>query len=328
MSQKVVFWLAPNEILIPADQVPGAIAETFYPPVTRDSALNDPNAVERLKAEREHSQKLSEQYPNLPDDYKFSVGDLSSYLAGLSLEIEVRHGSPTSIEAAEYTIGWYDATLSAAMWFGLISVGSQEAAMLLCQFNPLDDRSTPQEDTTSETGPEDFKRLLRVFEDVANGDSQPRTLSQWLTIARDKHLRYHSWIDDYAKAVLLTTSTNEATPKGSAVSSALGKKTLTPRAVTKREILSVPWPMPPDAPPLENILSELPKWVQSAYKKVGRPGKGAEGSHLWNPAQLAVCLAVTTPHKRWACKKTALTNFLRGNFSDHLEEWNGSAEHI
>lgn len=207
MSQKVVFWLAPNEILIPADQVPGAIAETFYPPVTRDSALNDPNAVERLKAEREHSQKLSEQYPNLPDDYKFSVGDLSSYLAGLSLEIEVRHGSPTSIEAAEHTIGWYDATLSAAMWFGLISVGSQEAAMLLCRFNPQDNKCDPLTDSTDETSPDDYKRLLRVLEDVANAESQPRSLIQWLAVAKDKGLKYHSWIDNYANALLLTATT-------------------------------------------------------------------------------------------------------------------------
>ena len=207
--RKILFWLAPNEILIPADQVAGTIAETLYPPLLRDGTSNDRNAVERLKAEREHSQKLSEKHPNLPDGYKFSVADLSDYLEGLSLEIDVRHRSPTSVGAAQGTIGWFDATLGAAIWFNLHAVKPQEVAMLLCGFNPHDNKCDPLADSTDETSPDDYKRLLRVLEDISDAGSQPRTLLQWLAIARDKGLKYHSWIDEYENAVALVREGNE-----------------------------------------------------------------------------------------------------------------------
>ena len=95
----------------------------------------------------------------------------------------------------------------------------------------------------------------------------------------------------------------------------------TPRGVTKREILSVDWPMPRNAPPLKNILDEIPKWVDSACIKIGRPGKGVNGSHLWNPALLALCLGEATPHKRWTVVRGELTNFIRLNFPDYFEQW-------
>ena len=95
------------------------------------------------------------------------------------------------------------------MWFDLHGVKPREAAMLLCQFNPHDDRCDPLEVFNPETGPDDYKQLLRVFEDVANAGSQPRTLMQWLAIARDKGLEYHSWIDEYVNAAMLVQKDGE-----------------------------------------------------------------------------------------------------------------------
>lgn len=100
----------------------------------------------------------------------------------------------------EHLTGWYDATLDADMWFGLASLTSREAAMLLCQLNPHDDNCDPATRTTDETGPEDFKRLLRVFEDLEKAESKARALPQWLAVAHDKRLKCHSWIDAYALA--------------------------------------------------------------------------------------------------------------------------------
>jgi hypothetical protein len=91
--------------------------------------------------------------------------------------------------------------------------------------------------------------------------------------------------------------------------------------VTKAEILCVEWPMPASAPPLKNVLCDIPKWVDAACTKVGRPGKGAGGSHLWNPAMLACCLATKTPQKQWGVGKGVLTRFLRTNFAEYLEQW-------
>ena len=101
-----------------------------------------------------------------------------------------------------------------------------------------------------------------------------------------------------------------------------------PPSFTKQEILAVDWPMPRGAPTLENILNERPKWVSNACILVGKPGGGAGGSHLWKPAVLAACLATTTPQKRWHCNKTALTNFLRLNFSDSIPQWESFAENL
>ena len=97
--------------------------------------------------------------------------------------------------------------------------------------------------------------------------------------------------------------------------------------VTKSEILSVDWPMPTGAPRLADILDRIPKWVEPACQRVGRVGKGREGSHLWNPAMLCVCLATVTPHKRWICVTSALTKFLgSGPFSEYLSDWEAKAE--
>lgn len=100
------------------------------------------------------------------------------------------------------------------------------------------------------------------------------------------------------------------------------------RGVTKQEILSVTWPTASGAPPLENILKNIPKWAEEACTKVGRRGKGAGGSHLWNPAVLAVCLATTSPQKGWKVSKTALDRIIRSNFEDYLSEWEKASEHL
>ena len=98
--RKILFWLAQNEILIPADQVPGAIADTLYPPLERNesvgSALNDSNTVRRLEAEREQAKQLRRKFPHLKEGDKFSIGELNAYLASMGIEAEIRHRNDTS----------------------------------------------------------------------------------------------------------------------------------------------------------------------------------------------------------------------------------------
>jgi hypothetical protein len=100
------------------------------------------------------------------------------------------------------------------------------------------------------------------------------------------------------------------------------------KGITKAEILSVSWPSATGAPPLEKTLKDIPKWAESACIRVGRRGKGAGGSHLWNPATLAVCLATITPQKSWRVSKHALDKFIRSNFADYLSEWESLSEHL
>jgi hypothetical protein len=115
-------------------------------------------------------------------------------------------------QAAEELVGWYDGALDAMTWWGLGSVTPREAAMLLCRFNPHDDKLDPLVITTDETAPDDFKRLLRVFEDVEQGQPQARTLIDWHNVARNRQLKYHSWIDVFRQAVVEIPQTSDASP--------------------------------------------------------------------------------------------------------------------
>jgi len=130
-----------------------------------------------------------------------TLGQLRAFLpdAGMAGSID-EEAVAALLGWREYMTGWYNETLDADMWFGLASPTPHEAAMLLCQHNPHEDACDPMKTTTDETGPEDFKRLLRVFEDLEKVEQKARTLRQWLVIARDKGLKYHSWIDAYVMA--------------------------------------------------------------------------------------------------------------------------------
>lgn len=98
-------------------------------------------------------------------------------------------------------VAWYDSTLNAATWWSLSRITPKEAAMLLCQFDPHDEKCAPLEITNDETGPIDYKILLRALEGVAEQDPTPRSLIDWLSVARTRRLKHHSWAERYERAV-------------------------------------------------------------------------------------------------------------------------------
>lgn len=116
-------------------------------------------------------------------------------------------------QVAEELVAWYAVTLDAMTWWGLGSVTPREAAMLLCRFNPHDDKLDPLSLITDETTPADFKRLLRVFEDEAQTQSQARMLRAWHDIARSKPLKYHSWIDAFRQAMTVIEQATNTAPQ-------------------------------------------------------------------------------------------------------------------
>jgi hypothetical protein len=85
-------------------------------------------------------------------------------------------------------------------WLARSGLSAREAAMLLCQFSPFDETcetggtNDPDKTATDETGPEDFKRLLRAFEESAPVEKKIR-LCEWHTIAKNEGQKHHSWID-------------------------------------------------------------------------------------------------------------------------------------
>lgn len=98
-------------------------------------------------------------------------------------------------------VAWYDSTLNAATWWSLSRITPKEAAMLLCQFDPHDEKCDPLEITNDKTGPIDYKNLLRALEGVAEQDPTPRSLIDWLSVARTRRLKHHSWAERYERAV-------------------------------------------------------------------------------------------------------------------------------
>ena len=100
-------------------------------------------------------------------------------------------------------IGWNDGTysLDARTWWQMLNVTPRNAAMLLCQLNPLRVTDDPNGHSSDETPQGNFGRLLLVFEDVAQADKQAHTLRQWRDIAKSRGLKYHSWIDEYEGAM-------------------------------------------------------------------------------------------------------------------------------
>jgi len=146
-----------------------------------------------------------------------TLGQLRAFLphAGMTGCIDEEAVDELLGEREQHHVGWYGATIDADMWWSLSSTRAREAAMLLSQFNPHDDTCDPLTTTNDETGPDDYKRLLRVFEDLENNDPQARTLRQWYAIARDKGLKHHSWIAKYATARFAGTPIEPGSAGGS-----------------------------------------------------------------------------------------------------------------
>ncbi|MBP0629990.1 hypothetical protein [Cupriavidus sp. AcVe19-1a] len=128
---------------------------------------------------------------------------------------------------AEYDAAWWDGIMHAAVWWGLSKVTAPHAAMLLCGFNPNThspedaERGTLYDLAGRQTGPGEYKLMRLVFCDIEEASPQSRTLAQWLAIAREKTLAYHSWIDTWLAATgkvapSVQTPSPEATSKPSA----------------------------------------------------------------------------------------------------------------
>ena len=105
----------------------------------------------------------------------------------------------SAADVSTYAHSWYDGILNAASWWVAEDVTAEEAALLLCEFDPLkvtaDDASKV---TTSQTDSEDFLVLRRAFEGISRTNREHRSINQWRLLAVERGLKYHSWIDDYA----------------------------------------------------------------------------------------------------------------------------------
>ncbi len=94
------------------------------------------------------------------------------------------------------------------------------------------------------------------------------------------------------------------------------------KGIIKAEIVGVDWPLPAGKN-IKTFLEEGSDWIVSARVARGRPGGGINGSHRWNPAQLAICL-----NQRWASSATRnrLTKVLKEHYPEYLDQWNDYLE--
>jgi hypothetical protein len=117
-------------------------------------------------------------------------------------EASPHHGKREPHQAdAEREIAWYDFTLGAKQWLAHRSVTPQQAAMLLCGFNPNEDRlEDALQSSSEETAPEDMRALLAAFEDLQRADTTTRSLLDWAAVAKGRVLKMHTWLDKYLQA--------------------------------------------------------------------------------------------------------------------------------
>jgi len=84
----------------------------------------------------------------------------------------------------------------------------------------------------------------------------------------------------------------------------------------KAAILKIDWPGNVN---LERLLSDIPQWLESARTMPGR--RGRNGSALWNPARIAICL-----HTEKRVPKYALAQLIRTHFPDCLSDWEAAID--
>lgn len=105
-------------------------------------------------------------------------------------------------ELTAYDCAWYEFNLNAPHWWRLDNVKPVEAAYLLCQHEPSEPLSGAAEVVQNEeTGPNDYRIMLRRFEDIASSSPGPRPLEKWLAIAKREDLKFHSWIVNWRQYV-------------------------------------------------------------------------------------------------------------------------------
>lgn len=123
-----------------------------------------------------------------------------------------------------YVAGWHDPRIDEKLFLALPSVLPRDAAMLLCWFDPKDARRDPMTESSNETGPEDFNRLLLLFESTGRAEQKERTLIEWLAIAREKGFKYHSWVDAHALEQIEELPVDGGEGEGCAVKDAIDMK--------------------------------------------------------------------------------------------------------
>ena len=113
---------------------------------------------------------------------------------------------------------WWDIHLDAATWYRTEAVTSADAAILLSGHNPSRETAleAAQTFTSASIGPEDYRRLLNVFEGA--DPNRRRSLPDWIAYASALGLPMHPWVEEFhetfvsAYAISLVTDDSDGIP--------------------------------------------------------------------------------------------------------------------
>ncbi|CAM8647826.1 hypothetical protein MCEGEM3_02721 [Oxalobacteraceae bacterium] len=92
---------------------------------------------------------------------------------------------------------WWDIHLGAPAWYRTEAVTPADAAILLSGHNPNRETAldAAQTFTNASIGPEDYRRLLNVFEGA--DPARRRSLPDWIAYASARGLPMHPWVEEF-----------------------------------------------------------------------------------------------------------------------------------
>lgn len=138
-------------------------------------------------------QRFCNWAPAILPDCPTSASELAS-IVGLPPSIA------KTLSGEEHIVAWFDEVIHARTWFLRPVVSPNDAALLLCQHDPEEIGLTLEKALhrrNTETGPSELQQLSGMFKSVSDASAIPRTLLDWIAIAEEKQLRFHSWIKTY-----------------------------------------------------------------------------------------------------------------------------------
>lgn len=143
MNRKVVFWLEPNQSLVPVDQIPDAIAEALYPlPLPQpfryeesSAPLKDSKAPKRLLEKVLQAGLLKRKYPTLHMGATLSIEEASSYLAEQGFELDIRRPNTEFYDTFDETTA-NGKSINWRYWMSMKTLTAAQSSRLMVGLDP------------------------------------------------------------------------------------------------------------------------------------------------------------------------------------------------
>lgn len=196
--------------------------------------------------------------------------------------------------------------MHASVWWNSRHLKPEHAAKVLWRVDPHSGSDSEPEDPVA------YRILLHEFTALQEVGLAPRTLADWLDIAREAGLKYDRWIDQW----LMAREVDVAQEK--------------PESATEDGPLPVPSPVIAaafaglngwDQTGWARNLGDPPKWLTKARRSPGR--RAPMGSSTWDPVRIALEL-----FDKGVALRTLDTVFEQRNLQQWRDEWVEKSEYL